>query len=24
CATTSALEFCSGIFCYVAYGLDSW
>nr|MOV37921.1 immunoglobulin heavy chain junction region [Macaca mulatta]MOV37983.1 immunoglobulin heavy chain junction region [Macaca mulatta]MOV38114.1 immunoglobulin heavy chain junction region [Macaca mulatta]MOV43090.1 immunoglobulin heavy chain junction region [Macaca mulatta]MOV44860.1 immunoglobulin heavy chain junction region [Macaca mulatta] len=24
CATTSALESCSSIFCFVAYGLDSW
>nr|MOV40237.1 immunoglobulin heavy chain junction region [Macaca mulatta] len=24
CATTSALEDCSGIFCFVGYGLDSW
>nr|MOV43079.1 immunoglobulin heavy chain junction region [Macaca mulatta]MOV44101.1 immunoglobulin heavy chain junction region [Macaca mulatta]MOV44702.1 immunoglobulin heavy chain junction region [Macaca mulatta]MOV47145.1 immunoglobulin heavy chain junction region [Macaca mulatta] len=24
CATTSALESCTSIFCFVAYGLDSW
>nr|MOV46734.1 immunoglobulin heavy chain junction region [Macaca mulatta] len=24
CATTSALESCTSIFCFVVYGLDSW
>nr|MOV44071.1 immunoglobulin heavy chain junction region [Macaca mulatta] len=24
CSTTSALESCTSVFCFVAYGLDSW